>query len=265
MQTAEVQYQIRRLAEHPSIGIWDGCKCVQWPIRRTTVVNRAPCRPLIKNPRPLPTVLSECNGHGIYADFVMTTIAAEDPSRPPWPSCPSHGWASGVDRLWSLPNGSPLGLQPIAPPPAHVATAAANCTDVPNLDFAHGSIGPLPSVAASSASDCCAKCAAHAGCAAATFVGKTCWLKNVTQSQTPDYVSGVTGVWPASSGPVPAMPTPTPPPPPGPLVCQSLEYETHGYYQHGARVMRHSSLDTETTSPLIPPPRLLDFSTNKYR
>jgi hypothetical protein len=33
MQTAEVQYQIRRLAEHPSIGIWDGCKCVQWPLR----------------------------------------------------------------------------------------------------------------------------------------------------------------------------------------------------------------------------------------
>jgi hypothetical protein len=29
------------------------------------------------------------------------------------------------------------------------------------------------------------------------------------------------------------MPSPTPPPPPGPLACQKLEYETHGYYQHG--------------------------------
>ena len=39
-------------------------------------------------------------------------FVAEDPSRPPWPACPSDGWASGVDRLSSLPNGSPAGLVP---------------------------------------------------------------------------------------------------------------------------------------------------------
>ena len=181
----------------------------------------------------------------------MTTIAAEDPSRPPWPSCPSHGWASGVDRLWSLPNGSPLGLQPIAPPPAN---ASAACTDIPNMDFAHGSIGPLPSVAATSAADCCAKCAAHTGCAAATFVGQTCWLKNVAQSKTPDYVGGVTGVWPQGSGPVPPLPTPTPPPPPGPLACQTLEYETHGPYQHGSFSTRPAVGSLRVYSPSSPPP-----------
>jgi hypothetical protein len=54
----------------------------------------------------------ECGGGGIYADFVMTTVVSEDTSRPPWPSCPANGWTSGVDALWGLPNGSPLGLQP---------------------------------------------------------------------------------------------------------------------------------------------------------
>jgi len=39
---------------------------------------------------------------------VSTTIAEEDYSRPVWPSCPSVGWVSGVDRLYGLPNGKPL-------------------------------------------------------------------------------------------------------------------------------------------------------------
>ena len=80
LQRAELLYSLRRLAHHPSIAIWDGC--------------------------------SECGGHGGYASFLMTVTAAEDPSRPPWPSCPSMGWAHGVDALTGLPNGSPLGLQP---------------------------------------------------------------------------------------------------------------------------------------------------------
>lgn len=38
--------------------------------------------------------------------------AQEDVSRVLWPSSPSIGWASGVDRLTGLPNGSPAGLVP---------------------------------------------------------------------------------------------------------------------------------------------------------
>ncbi len=39
-------------------------------------------------------------------------MAQEDPSRPQWPSNPSNGWASGVDRLTGLPNGLPLTIKP---------------------------------------------------------------------------------------------------------------------------------------------------------
>lgn len=80
LETAELTHTVRRLAFHPALGAYNGC--------------------------------NECGGHGIYASFVMTVVAEEDSSRPPWPSSPSNGWLSGVDRLTSLPNGSPLGLQP---------------------------------------------------------------------------------------------------------------------------------------------------------
>ena len=48
------------------------------------------------------------------ASFVMTTVAEEDPSRPPWPSSPSPGWTSGVDRLTALPNGRALSPMSVA-------------------------------------------------------------------------------------------------------------------------------------------------------
>ena len=73
-QTSELQHQMRRLSHHPAIVIWDGC--------------------------------NECMsdfGHWPMADFVMTTVAREDLSRPIWPACPAHGWLSGVHRLTSLP------------------------------------------------------------------------------------------------------------------------------------------------------------------
>ena len=38
----------------------------------------------------------------------MTTVAAEDRSRPIWPSSPANGWISGVHRDTGLPNGLPL-------------------------------------------------------------------------------------------------------------------------------------------------------------
>ena len=75
-QDAEFRHQVRRLAPHPSIALWDSC--------------------------------NECGGGGIWDSFVITTVAEEDTSRPVWPSCPSFGWTSGVDTLWGLPNGNPL-------------------------------------------------------------------------------------------------------------------------------------------------------------
>ena len=43
---------------------------------------------------------------------MLAVVAEEDPSRVVWPSCPSKGWVSGVNRLTALPNGSPSGLVP---------------------------------------------------------------------------------------------------------------------------------------------------------
>jgi beta-mannosidase len=68
---------IRRLSTHPSIVIWDGC--------------------------------NECNpNQGQIGTTVMTIVTSEDSSRAIWPSCPAAGWASGVNRLSSLPNGKTL-------------------------------------------------------------------------------------------------------------------------------------------------------------
>eukprot|EP01003_Olkasia_polycarbonata_P005258 NODE_47_length_1953_cov_116.009454_g28_i0.p1 GENE.NODE_47_length_1953_cov_116.009454_g28_i0~~NODE_47_length_1953_cov_116.009454_g28_i0.p1 ORF type:complete len:546 (+),score=77.92 NODE_47_length_1953_cov_116.009454_g28_i0:190-1638(+) len=72
----EIRHQVRRLSHHPSIVIWDGC--------------------------------NECNGEGVYASFVMTTVASEDNSRSIWSSCPSVGWHTGVTRLTSFTDGKTL-------------------------------------------------------------------------------------------------------------------------------------------------------------
>lgn len=78
MQSNEIRYQIRRLSHHPSIVVWDGCnECTFGPFDN-------------------------------YATFVMPVIAEEDKTRAIWPTSPSQGWVSGVDRLWGYPNGDPL-------------------------------------------------------------------------------------------------------------------------------------------------------------
>lgn len=73
---AEVQHQVRRLASHPSILLYDGANEV--------IVNRTG-----------PTA--------VYADVVLTTVAREDPSRILWPASPAAGWLSGVNRLYGAP------------------------------------------------------------------------------------------------------------------------------------------------------------------
>ncbi|CAE8627680.1 unnamed protein product [Polarella glacialis] len=80
-QDAELRHQVRRLSHHPSIAVWDGCN---------------ECQVIMGTPT------------GIYATFVLTVVAQEDQSRPIWPSCPAVGWATGVHRLTSLPNGNAL-------------------------------------------------------------------------------------------------------------------------------------------------------------
>lgn len=74
VQEAEIRHNVRRLAHHPSIVLWDGC--------------------------------NECLDETLI--FVMTIVVQEDASRSIWPSSPALGWASGVHTLTSIPNGKPL-------------------------------------------------------------------------------------------------------------------------------------------------------------
>ena len=183
----------------------------------------------------------------------MTTVAGEDASRPPWPASPSNGWLSGVDRLTSLPNGSPLGLQPTAPQEdaharggagkelaatlraAAVALAAGggggNCTLLPNLDICPGESDccALPHPPAASPQACCDACAAAAAaprgaCAASTFAAGTCWFKPAGRPLV--YTPGAVLCWP-SREPLPPLPTPGPLPP-------LRSREQHGPYEHGS-------------------------------
>lgn len=80
-QDAELRHQIRRLASHPCIVVWDGCN-------ECSVVEGTP--------------------DDVFRTFVMTVVAEEDSSRAIWPSCPALGWTGGVDRLTAIPNGNVL-------------------------------------------------------------------------------------------------------------------------------------------------------------
>lgn len=78
---AEISHQIRRLSHHPAIILYAGNN----------------------------EFMVESTGpSSVYSTFILTAVAAEDPSRILWPNSPSVGWRSGVDRLFGLPNGEPL-------------------------------------------------------------------------------------------------------------------------------------------------------------
>lgn len=143
-QLAELQASLRRLAAHPSVALYDQG--------------------------------NELGGSGVFASFVGPAMAAEDPSRPLWPSSPSSGWASGVDRLWGRPQpGATLAIidshAPVGPVPG------CNCTSQGNA-FVYGFplspfLDPLP---ARDAAACCALCGATPSCVAANYESGGCQL-----------------------------------------------------------------------------------------
>jgi hypothetical protein len=223
MQRDELIYSIKRLAPHVSTAIYDGC--------------------------------NECGGRGIYASFVMTTVAETDPTRPPWPTSPSNGWKSGVDRLTSLPNGnillpfdavededlgsrlrlsnesdiwrmthSPSLIKRIS---SLIPLVNSSCTQQLNTDYCNECFS-APAPPASNAEMCCDLCAAATAdaCWCAVFYQGTCYFKpriNVTSSI---YSEGRVAVWPSGRGP------PPPPQPPGPQ--PEGPREVHGPYAHGS-------------------------------
>ena len=78
-QAAEIAHQVRRLSHHPSLVIYTSC--------------------------------NECIFHGnmtLYINFAMEVVAAEDKTTALWPSCPSAGWKSGVNRLTGYASDQPL-------------------------------------------------------------------------------------------------------------------------------------------------------------
>eukprot|EP00045_Choanoeca_perplexa_P014475 m.170359 g.170359 ORF g.170359 m.170359 type:complete len:852 (-) comp16688_c0_seq1:1727-4282(-) len=193
-QEAELRHQIRRLAHHPAIVMYDGCN---------------ECKVVLGTPT------------GIYATFVMTVVAQEDKSRAVWPSCPGQGWEAGVNRLTGLPNDSPKGLLP-AGTKTDQATPfrnASTCTFQNNVDYNHGTHWIQNNT--QDEHDCCAQCQAYDSCAVAVFYHGVCYFKQ--SNERPVYTEGAVACWPKGSGPIPPPP-PTPPPRPSPI-------ETHGPYQ----------------------------------
>ena len=84
-QENELRNTVRKLSQHPSIVIWDGCNECQVQMNGPT---------------------------SIYATFVLNVVAEEDKSRAIWPSSPASGWKSGVDRLTCRPTGNNLVTYP---------------------------------------------------------------------------------------------------------------------------------------------------------
>lgn len=80
-QDAEHRHNVRKLSNHPSIVLYDGCNECQ--VKMGT-------------------------GTAIYATFVMTVVGEEDNSRSMMPSCPSIGWDAGVDKLYVRASGNKL-------------------------------------------------------------------------------------------------------------------------------------------------------------
>lgn len=87
-EESELRHQVRRLSHHPSLFMWSGCNECVVDMNASTKV---------------------------YVDL-LGVVAAEDASKAVWPASPSVGWASGVARLWSTPDGRKLEARDPAAP-----------------------------------------------------------------------------------------------------------------------------------------------------
>lgn len=210
LQYNELVHNIRRISHHPSVVMFDGC--------------------------------NECGGGGIYTTFVIATLMQEDVSRVPWPSCPSSGWHSGVNRLWSLPNGQPfeskkvptnaiIGKAHSLHPQDTVNTSMdpyavdtftvtnSSCTYISNIDFSNGVV--WTNTPANAPSDCCSTCIANPDqCYVGTYYQGKCWWKNETMTQKISFFSGTVACIPPGHT-IPPLPPP------------SYPIETHGPYIEG--------------------------------
>ena len=73
-QAAEISYQVRRLAAHPSLAVW-------------AAVNEAK--------------VAMGDATAIYVTFAMEIVAKEDPTRPPWPASPWQWLTRSMSKVWS--------------------------------------------------------------------------------------------------------------------------------------------------------------------
>lgn len=239
-QEAEVTFQVRNCARNMRVlvcaqasGSASGlpCRIIIAPLRPPLQVRRLSAHPCIA----VWSACNECGGGALYSSFSLATLAASDASRAVWPASPSSGWASGVDRLWSRPNGDALGVR-LAPPPANPASLVQD--DVYYMGYLNAT------VQAATADDCSQACGATPGCTVAVYGGESCQMKGFGFPVAAWGVPWTGSVWP------PSTPVPLPLPPAPCLI------ETHGPYNGGNGWPAINSGDGTTPNyytPDIPP------------
>ena len=195
---------------------------------------------------------------------------------PPWPTSPSNGWSSGVDRLTSLPNGNALvpfdqvveenlGSRLLLPSDSEkwrtlhsrpsaihnfplITLSQSQCSQQQNTDYCNECFN-APAPPATDAGACCDLCAAATSdvCWCAVFYQGTCYFKPRLNVTTPIYSEGRVSVWPEGRGP-PPKPQPPGPQPAGPR-------EVHGPYAHGSGfpTVDSDGIPTESIPVALPP------------